>query len=89
MGSIEEDIEIVKELLKGAKEYGQYNGNQYFYSIENILSDYTRQKQINQENQNINGELRERVKELEEENKNLKAQHIFTRNNNATDKEKA
>lgn len=66
MGSIEEDIEIVKELLKGAKEYGQYNGNQYFYSIENILSDYTRQKQINEEHQKINGELREEVKELED-----------------------
>ena len=58
-------------------------------AIKNILSDYTRQKQINEEHQKINGELRERVKELEEENKNLKAQHIFTRNNNATDKEKA
>ena len=68
MGSIEEDIEIVKELLKGAKEYGQYNGNQYFYSIENIASDYTRQKQINEEHKNINAELREKVKELEKEN---------------------
>ena len=58
-------------------------------SLKNILSDYTRQKQINEEHQRINGELREKVKELEEENKNLKAQHIFTRNNNATDKEKA
>lgn len=56
---------------------------------KDILSDYTRQKQINEEHQKLNGELREKVKELEEENKNLKAQHIFTRNNNATDKEKA
>lgn len=37
-------------------------------AIKNILSDYTRQKQINEEHKKINGELRERVKELEEEN---------------------
>lgn len=68
VGNIEEDIKIVKELLKGAKDYGQYNGNKYFHSIENILQDYTRQEQINEQHQNINGELREKVKELEEEN---------------------
>lgn len=34
-------------------------------------------------------EDKKRIKELEEENKNLKAQHIFTRNNNATEQEKA
>lgn len=66
VSSIEEDIKIVKELLKGAKDYGQYNGNKYFYSMENILQDYIRQKQINEEHQKINGELREKVKELEE-----------------------
>ena len=36
--------------------------------IKNILSDYARQKQINEEHQKINGELREKVKELENEN---------------------
>ncbi len=35
---------------------------------KDILSDYTRQKQINEEHKKINGELREKVKELEEEN---------------------
>lgn len=64
MGSIEEDIEIVKELLKGAKEYGQYNGNQYFYSIENILSDYTRQKQINEEHRKINRRIKRKSKKV-------------------------
>lgn len=54
-----------------------------------ISEEMYNQQQINEEHQRINGELREKVKELEEENKNLKAQHIFTRNNNATDKEKA
>lgn len=44
--------------------------------IKNILSDYTRQKQINEEHQKINGELRERVKELEEENKENKKKYL-------------
>lgn len=70
--SIEEDIKIVKELLKGAKDYGQYNGNKYFYSIENILQEYTRQKQINEEHQKINGELRVKAQKLEKENEKLK-----------------
>ena len=38
-------------------------------SLKNILADYTRQKQINEEHQKINGELKERIKELEEANK--------------------
>ena len=37
-------------------------------AIEHLLQDYTRQKQINEEHQKINGELREKVKELENEN---------------------
>lgn len=40
-------------------------------AIKNILSDYTRQKQINEEHKKINGELRERIKELEEKNEHL------------------
>lgn len=40
-------------------------------SIKNILSDYTRQKQINEEHRKLNGELRERVKELDTENNKL------------------
>lgn len=34
-------------------------------NIDNLLQDYTRQKQINEEHRKINGELREKVKELE------------------------
>lgn len=96
IGSIKDDVEKAKELIQKMRnkrviqvretwndDYG------YIKALENIVSDYTRQKQINEEHQKLNGELREKVKELEEENKNLKAQHIFTRNNNATDKEKA
>lgn len=69
MSDIEKDIKNTKELIIGAKLYKQYEGNKYYKSMENILQDYTRQKQINEEHQKINGELRERVKELEEENK--------------------
>ena len=34
-------------------------------AIEHILQDYERQKQINEEHRKINGELREKIKELE------------------------
>lgn len=69
MGSIEEDIEILNSLLtfKGkGLEYALEKKS--IKAIENILQDYTRQKQINEEHKKINGELREKVKELEEEN---------------------
>ena len=62
MSSIEEDIKMLESLdTTGDEEFTQ--------AINNILNDYTRQKQINEEHQKINGELREKVKELEEENK--------------------
>lgn len=40
-------------------------------AIEEILQDYTRQKQINEEHRKINGELREKVKELDTKNDEL------------------
>ena len=81
MSNIEEDIEIL-ENLKSYLNLLVYEGkDKIIYNdllwdektvdcinaIENILQDYTRQKQINEEHQKINGELREKVKELEEE----------------------
>ena len=61
MSSIEEDIKMLESLdTTGDEEFTQ--------AINNILNDYTRQKQINEEHQKINGELREKVKELEKEN---------------------
>lgn len=72
-GSIEEDIEILNSLLtfKGkGLEYALEKKS--IKAIENILQDYTRQKQINEEHQKINGELREKVKVLEEELKKQK-----------------
>lgn len=56
MSNIEEDIYNVKELLQGSKLYGQYDGNKYFKSIENILSEREQDKK--------------RIKELEEDCKN-------------------
>ena len=44
--------------------------------IEKLLKDYIRQKQINEEHQKINGELRERVKELECENRENKKKYL-------------
>ena len=73
--SIEEDIKIVKQLnklLKFFRTHGwipdisrEINKNNTIEAIEHLLQDYTRQKQINEEHQKISGELREKVKELE------------------------
>lgn len=63
VGSIEEDIRILQE--KDCMWH--YPETRIEEAIENIIADYTRQKQINEEHQKINGELREKVKELEEE----------------------
>ena len=76
MSDIEDNIENIRELIQAAKIYGEYEGNKYYKSIENILQDYTRQKQINEEHQKINGELREKVKELECENKEYKKKYL-------------
>ena len=86
VGSIEEDIKIL-ENLKSYLNLLAYEGkDKIIYNdllwdektvdcinaIEHLINDYTRQKQINEEHQKINGKLRERVKELEEENAMLK-----------------
>lgn len=79
VGSIEEDIKIL-ENLKSYLNLLVYDGNDKIIyndllwdektvdcinAIEHLLSDYTRQKQINEEHQKENGLLREKVKELE------------------------
>ena len=71
VGSIEEDIKKVKELnnlLKFFKTHGwipdmsrKLNTNATIESIEHLLSDYTRQKQINEEHQKENGLLKEKI----------------------------
>ena len=81
VGSIEEDIEIVKSLIEDTKkslisnaELSQYKKSNRiiaYKATEHLLTDYTRQKQINEEHQKINGELREKVKELDTKNDEL------------------
>ena len=67
VGSIEEDIKILENLIVTLPNF-HLGGSE---SIRNILQDYKRQKQINEEHQKINGELREKVKELEGERKRV------------------
>lgn len=64
MSNIEDDVKRCNELIK--VEHANWIGISNQLAISRILSDYTRQKQINEEHQKINGELREKVKELEE-----------------------
>ena len=86
VGSIEEDIEILerfknnemqRDKLERDNRCGGWKiGDIYKHlelntAIAHLLNDYIRQKQINEEHKRINGELRERVKELEEKNEHL------------------
>ena len=67
VGSIEEDIRILQE--KDCMWH--YPETRIEEAIENVLADYTRQKQINEEHQKENGLLREKVKELDTKNDEL------------------
>lgn len=73
VGSIEEDVDELKSIMNlrtvSGFAYSQKNTLSLQKAIKNVLTDYTRQKQINEEHQKINGELREKVKELEEESR--------------------
>lgn len=74
--SIEEDIERLNSIVKVNKDFlydieNQTINQKEIKALEHLLQDYTRQKQINEEHQKINGELRERVKELDTKNDEL------------------
>ena len=74
--SIEEDIERLNSIVKVNKDFlydieNQTINQKEINALEHLLSDYTRQKQINEEHQKINGELREKVKELDTKNDEL------------------
>ena len=56
-------------------------------AIEELLKAYKELKEIEESHRKENGELREKVKQLEEENKKLKANHIIT-HNKVSDEEK-
>lgn len=71
----DKNVANIEELIKEYKTYNDLDGIQdlqpYIRALQNILADYTRQKQINEEHQRINGELREKVKELDTKNDEL------------------
>ena len=67
-GSIDEDIERLEKISK-CFTYSMWSEDTS--ALRRILQDYTRQKQINEEHQKINGELREKVKELIKEKQEL------------------
>ena len=64
VGSIEDDVKEIKESIEEAYRCYEYDLDYNPFS-KRILADYTRQKEMNEEHQKINGELRERVKEPE------------------------
>ncbi len=84
---INEDIKVLENYLKNSA-YKEVDSNFFKnggweivdlkipLSIEHILNDYTRQKQINEEHQKENGLLREKVKELELESKENKKKYL-------------
>lgn len=74
IGSIKDDVEKAKELIQKMRnkrviqvretwndDYG------YIKALENIVSDYTRQKQINEEHKKQNAELMKAINTLEKE----------------------
>lgn len=66
---MEEDKKRLENLIKEFKTYGDLDGIQdlstYVQSIENLIKEYQNSIEIEQEHKKENGELRERVKELE------------------------
>lgn len=88
--NIEKNIKNLKKYVEEDKIYEDYKNNKlnefsdfdmfcinHCKDMEKLLSDYTRQKQINEEHQKENGLLREKVKELEKQIEYDKT-HIFT-----------
>lgn len=74
---MEEDIKILEELLKASKENDMYEGNKYFKSLEYFIKEYQDLKVIEESHRKENGELREKVKQLEKENKTLNERNQY------------
>lgn len=76
VSSIDEDIKILKELMEDVEltfaGWVDILNEREKKALKNLLQDYARQKQINEEHQKENSLLRKKVKELEEENKKSK-----------------
>ena len=69
VANIEDDVDELKSIMNLRTDsgfaYSQKNTLSLQKAIKNVLADYTRQKEMNEEHQKINGELRERIQELE------------------------
>ena len=69
VANIENDVDELKSIMNLRTDsgfaYSQKNTLSLQKAIKNVLADYTRQKEMNEEHQKINGELRERIQELE------------------------
>lgn len=68
--SIEDDIKRCEQLIK--PENASWIGLSNQSAISHILKDYTMLEEIEEEHKRENGELRKKVKELEEENSMLR-----------------
>ena len=66
MSNIEKDIYNTRELLQGSKLYGEYDGNKYFKSIENILVERESDKK----------RIQDLESKLEEANKQLDLDYV-------------
>lgn len=61
---MEKDIDVLRESILEEK-YHLYKED-LKKCVKNIINDYKRQVEINQEHQKVNGELRQKIKELED-----------------------
>ena len=82
--SIEEDIKILESIIKINNDYLKDTENQTINAIEHILSDYKRVLKENEEKSTILLVGAEKVKQLEKENEDLKADN-YELNNRITD----
>lgn len=60
---MQENIDIIKELLQGAKVNGIYAGNKYFHSVEKMLEDY---KKLDEDNNDLRRLYRRTAVKLKE-----------------------
>ena len=71
VGSIEEDIKILKELMEDVEltfaGWVDILNEREKKALKNLLQDYTRQKQINEEHQKQNAELMKAINTVEKE----------------------
>lgn len=70
VANIEEAIKILEKDLfyyDEIKENFDDDTIKFYEALRHILSDYTRQKQINEEHQKLNGELRQAINTVEKE----------------------